>query len=228
MAEAGWTRALLAEQIELFVLHYDVCGTSRECFRVLQDQRQLSVHFLLDLDGTIYQTLDLREQAWHARAANARSIGIELAQIGAVPPEEQATLARWYEWSESGVRLTLPPALGDGGLRTRAFEPRPARGELVRGTIHGASYVQHDFTPQQYESLAALAAALARVFPRIELDAPRDHEGQVRSDALSDEEEAAFHGVVGHYHLQVDKRDPGPAFDWARFLGRARGWGVGE
>lgn len=226
-AAAGWTRSLLAQQIELFVLHYDVCGTSRECFRVLQDQRQLSVHFLLDLDGTIYQTLDLREQAWHARAANARSIGIEIAQIGAVPPEERATLARWYEWTEAGTRLTLPAALGDGGLRTRAFEARPARRELLRGPIHGAPYVQYDFTPEQYESLAALAATLARVFPRLELEAPRDREGRVRSDALSDAEEAAFRGVVGHYHLQTDKRDPGPAFDWEGFLARARGWGRG-
>src|SRR6185503_15722678 len=111
----GWTRDVLAEQIDLLVLHYDACGTSRECFRVLQDERKLSVHFLLDLDGTIYQTLDLREQAWHARAANARSIGVEIAHVGAYPPEERARLARWYEWTEDGVRLTLPPAAGDGG-----------------------------------------------------------------------------------------------------------------
>lgn len=218
----GWTREWLAEQIDLLVLHYDACGTSRECFRVLQDERQLSVHFLLDLDGTIYQTLDLREQAWHARAANPRSIGIEIANVGAFPPEEKEQLARWYEWSEFGTRVTIPPALGDGGLRRLDFEPRPARRELVSGEVHGATYVQHDFTPEQYESLAALAAALARVFPRIELEVPRDAAGRVREDALSDEEEAGFHGVVGHYHLQTDKRDPGPAFDWERFLERAR------
>jgi hypothetical protein len=33
---------------------------------------------------------------------------------------------------------------------------------------------------------------------------------------------AAFHGVVGHYHLTRDKFDPGPAFDWERFLAAAR------
>ncbi|NOT31351.1 MAG: N-acetylmuramoyl-L-alanine amidase, partial [Planctomycetes bacterium] len=218
----GWTRALLAEQVDLFVLHYDACGTSRECFRVLQDERQLSVHFLLDLDGTIYQTLDLREQAWHARAANPRSIGIEIAQVGAFPPAERDKLARWYEWSELGTRITIPGSLEGGGLRTRGFVGRPARRELLSGAIHGAAYVQHDFTPEQYESLAALTAALVRVFPRIELDAPRDAEGNVRMDALSDAEEAAFHGVVGHYHLQTDKRDPGPAFDWERLFERAR------
>jgi N-acetyl-anhydromuramyl-L-alanine amidase AmpD len=221
----GWTRAHLAEQVDLFVLHYDACGTSRACFRVLQDERKLSVHFLLDLDGTIYQTLDLREQAWHARAANPRSIGVEIAHVGAFPPGERGALARWYEWTEDGVHLRLPPAAGDGGLRT-SFSGRPARDELVRGTIHGAELVQPDFTDEQYRSLAALAAALTRVFPSIELDAPRDASGAVRRDALSDDEEAAFHGVLGHYHLQTDKRDPGPAFDWERFLAEARAQAV--
>ncbi len=223
--DQGWTRAWLAEQVDLLVLHYDACGTSRACFRVLQDERKLSAHFLLDLDGTIYQTLDLVEQAWHARAANPRAIGIEIANVGAYPPAEREALTRWYEWSEHGTRVTLPPGHADA-LRTLEFVARPARPELVRGAIHGATWVQHDFTPEQYESLAALTATLARIFPRIELDAPRDPAGQVRTDALSDAEEEAFGGVVGHFHLQTDKRDPGPAFDWERFLQQARARGV--
>jgi N-acetyl-anhydromuramyl-L-alanine amidase AmpD len=207
--------------VSQFVLHFDVCGISRNCFRVLQDERKLSVHFLLDLDGTLDQALDLREQAWHARAANPRSIGVEIAHVGAFPPGEREALARWYQWTEAGVRLTLPPAAGDGGLRTN-YSERPARDELVSGPIHGATFVQPDFTPEQYRSLAALAAALERALPRIELEVPRQADGTVRTDALSDEEEAAFHGILGHYHLQTDKRDPGPAFDWERFLTMAR------
>ncbi|MEM9559092.1 MAG: N-acetylmuramoyl-L-alanine amidase, partial [Planctomycetota bacterium] len=38
------------------------------------------------VDGTIYQTLDVTERAWHATKANSRSVGIEIAQIGAYPP----------------------------------------------------------------------------------------------------------------------------------------------
>ena len=38
----------------------DVEGYSKGTFRVLHDMRGLSVHFMLDLDGTIYQTLDLK------------------------------------------------------------------------------------------------------------------------------------------------------------------------
>jgi N-acetyl-anhydromuramyl-L-alanine amidase AmpD len=217
----GWTLDALREQVDLFVIHYDACGTSRACFRVLQDERQLSVHFLLDVDGTLYQTLDLAETAWHARAANPRSIGVEVAHVGAFAPAERETWMRGYEWTESGLRLALSPGQR-AGLRWPAFEGAPATGEVHTGPIHGASFAQLDFTREQYESLAALAAALSEVFPSIALDAPRDAAGRVRTDALSDDEEAAFHGLVGHYHLQTDKRDPGPAFDWERVLRDAR------
>src|SRR5262245_43453849 len=53
----GWDLDALRKVVDQFVIHYDVCGTSRACFRVLHDTRGLSVHFLLDVDGTIYQTL---------------------------------------------------------------------------------------------------------------------------------------------------------------------------
>jgi N-acetyl-anhydromuramyl-L-alanine amidase AmpD len=218
----GWTRANLAEQVELFVIHYDACGTSRSCFRVLQDERVLSVHFLLDLDGTLYQTLDLKEQAWHARAANPRSIGIEIAHVGAYSEFRGSPLERWYGWTEEGLELRIPRANGDGGLRTALAAH--ARYALVRGPVHGREFVQPEFTAAQYRSLSALAAALARVFPRLELHAPRAAEGGgVRAEALSTEEAAAFRGVLGHFHLQTDKLDPGPAFDWEGFLRAARG-----
>ena len=216
--QEGWTRENLARQVDLFVLHYDACGSSRSCFRVLQDERQLSVHFLLDLDGTIYQTLDLREQAWHARSANPRAVGIEIAHVGAYPPGERERLTSAYAWDETGARV-VPPA---GSQRRPDFDGRLAREAWIRGRIHGAELIQPDFTRAQYESLAALAAALHEVLPRIALDAPRDDTGAVRTDALSEDEKARFHGVLGHYHLQTDKRDPGPAFDWECWLAMAR------
>ena len=41
-----------------FVNHWDVCLSSTSCHRVLNN-RGISVHFLIDNDGTIYQTLDI-------------------------------------------------------------------------------------------------------------------------------------------------------------------------
>lgn len=213
--------APLAGVVDQFVLHFDVCGVSRTCFKVLRD-RALSVHFLLDLDGTIYQTLDLREQAYHATKANVRSIGIEMANLGAYPPKDHPVLDEWYKRDVAGPYVVIPERLGDGGVRTPGFVARPARPELVQGVIQGDELVQYDFTPEQYESLVKLTIALCREFPRIAADAPRDAAGAVRTDALADEEFAAFHGILGHYHVQKNKNDPGPAFDWEAFLARVR------
>src|SRR5437016_5420734 len=46
----GWPLNLLQKKVDQFVIHYDVTGTSQQCFKVLHDQRDLSVHFLLDID----------------------------------------------------------------------------------------------------------------------------------------------------------------------------------
>ena len=31
-----------------------------------------------------------------------------------------------------------------------------------------------------------------------------------------------FHGILGHYHIQENKTDPGPALDWNRLIAEAR------
>lgn len=214
-------REELASQVDQFVLHYDVCGTSRQCFKILHDRRELSVHFLLDVDGTLYQTLDLSDTAWHARQANSRSVGIEIANIGAYPPGD-GTLDEWYPTDEHGPFVRLPEWMKVTGIRTPAFVARPARPERISGAIHGREYEMHDLTPEQYATLVKLAAGLCRTFPALAPDCPRDAEGRVRAEALSDEEFAQFHGILGHFHITKDKQDPGPAFDWERFLGLVR------
>ena len=40
---------------------------------------------------------------------------------------------------------------------------------------------------------------------------------------LPDEELARYTGVLGHFHVQLNKTDPGPALDWDRLIGDARG-----
>jgi len=212
----------LKDLVDQLVLHFDVCGVSRQCFKVLQDMRGLSVHFMLDIDGTLYQTLDLRDTAWHARQANPRSIGVEIANMGAYGPGNASALDAWYAQDESGWRIQIPERLGDGGVRTLDFVGRPARGERIQGMVQGESFEQFDFTPQQYDTLVKLAAVLCRVLPRIEPDAPRDARGRVRTDALAPEDFEDFHGILGHLHVTREKNDPGPALDWESFLERVR------
>jgi len=254
----GWDLPTLQRTVDQFVIHYDVCGTSRQCFRVLHDIRGLSIHFMLDIDGTIYQTLDLKERAWHATTSNDRSIGIEIANIGAYgsspagggvparrdaggfvlfpsstasstpPPSIPPILQRWYTSDNGGTRITLPDSIGDGGVRTPDFVGRPARQEPIIGTIQGNRLVQFDLTPEQYDSLTRLTAALCAVFPQMPCDYPRDSAGNLITDVLPDEQLGAYRGLLGHYHIQKDKTDPGPAFDWDRVVAGARRLGRAE
>ena len=196
---------------------------------------------MLDIDGTIYQTLDLKERAWHATTATTAPIGIEIANMGAyaLPPEgspkawardafgpvppEDTPLGRWYQRDANGqLSITLPRAAGDGGLRTPGFIGHPARNELVIGPIHGQRLAQYDLTPQQYASLIKLTATLCQVLPGIRCDAPRDSGGGVLTTKLPDDELAVYAGLLGHYHLEKGKSDPGPAFDWERVVNGAR------
>lgn len=232
----GWDLPSLQRVVDQFVIHYDVCGTSRECFRVLHDVRGLSVHFLLDVDGTIYQTLDLKERAWHATTSNDRSIGIEIAHIGAYPPTQTAEIAaadpiaslppilnRWYSHDPSApagrrTRITFPATIADGGVRTPNFIPRPERELPIVGFIQDTPLIQYDFTPEQYNSLAKLTAALCMVFPSLPCEYPKDATGALIRGQLSDEQLVSYRGLLGHYHIQPNKTDPGPAFDWNRVV----------
>ena len=219
----GWDLSLLQKVVDQFVYHFDVDGSSRRCFATLHDLRGLSVHFMLDVDGTIYQTLDLKENAWHATIANGRSIGIEIANPGAYPVDEKNPLADWYKKDAAGqTTLTIPDAFGAAGVRTPGFVGHPARPDPVYGNIQGHDLVQYDFTPQQYQALIKLTASLCKVFPRIKCQFPADATGKVIPHKLPDQELRNYHGILGHYHIQTDKVDPGPAFQWDYVIGGAK------
>jgi N-acetyl-anhydromuramyl-L-alanine amidase AmpD len=218
------TLADLQDRVDQFVIHYDVCGTARQCFKILHDHRKLSVHFLLDVDGTIYQTLDLRERAWHATKANDRAVGIEIAHIGAYPRPDHRALIEWYGHDADGPFVRFPKWMKTTGLPA-GFVGRPARREPIAGVIQGERLWQYDFTPEQYAALARLTAALCVVLPRLRLAVPRDGAGAVRSTALGAPEFDAWQGLLGHYHVQTNKTDPGPAFDWERLLRAAEAAG---
>ena len=219
----GWTLPLLKEVVDQFVMHYDVCGVSQQCFKVLHDRRGLSVHFMLDIDGTIYQTLDLKERAWHATISNSRSVGVEIASIGAYPADKQEVLKKWYFPAEDGGTLLRPPrTLGHLGLRTVPFYGRPARPQAVVGTVQGVELTQYDFTPEQYDSLIKLTATLCQIFPKLQCDYPQDEQGELIPRVLANDEWKSFQGVLGHYHVQKNKTDPGPAFDWEKVVGGAK------
>ncbi len=260
-AEPARERAALRSCVDQFVIHYDVAGTSRACFRTLHDVRGLSVHFMLDVDGTIYQTLDIKEKAWHATIANDRSVGIEIANIGAYPDAEAAPLVRWYEAAGENVQVEAGTGKaewrGDRGnqdvgahgsprsfttsitsqaarlraplhgwaalaVRDPAFNPLAAQPFAVRGEVQGQSLAMYDLTCAQYDALIHLTAALCTALPNIACDGPRGNDGRVLTRVLSPEEFAAYRGILGHCHVQRNKIDPGPAFQWEWVIQAAR------
>jgi N-acetyl-anhydromuramyl-L-alanine amidase AmpD len=220
----GWPLELLQDKVDQFVIHYDVCGTSRRCFQVLHDERTLSVQFMLDIDGTIYQTLDVKERAWHAGTQNTRSVGIEIANIGAYAPEESlAPLQEWYGKDPFGrTRITVPKRFQPSGVRTPNFVGYPFYPQMIVGECQGKQRRQYDFTPEQYESLARLTATLCKVLPKIKCDYPKDENGRLIPHALTEDQLNAYQGVLGHYHVTASKSDPGPAFQWDMVIDRAR------
>jgi N-acetylmuramoyl-L-alanine amidase len=60
------------------------------------------------------------------------------------------------------------------------------------------------------------------VFPKIKCDYPRDADGKLIPRKLADDELEKYQGVLGHYHIQTNKVDPGPALDWDALIGQAR------
>lgn len=213
----GWTLEQVQEVVDQFVLHYDVCGTSARCFMVLHDLRCLSVHFMLDVDGTIYQTLDLKERAWHAGTSNSRSVGIEIANMGAYGLKGENPFDTWYGKDENGNTILTIPERWYELLRVPGVY-RPIRNDPVIGSIQGGNLQMYDLTPEQYDALGKLTASLVRIFPKMKLEYPKDADGNLIPKALDEESLAAFQGLIGHYHITSDKVDPGPAFDWERVV----------
>jgi N-acetylmuramoyl-L-alanine amidase len=212
------TYDLAAAQIDQVVLHYDVAWTSQNCFKVLHDIRGLSCQFLLDVDGTLYQTLDVAERARHAGGANDRSVGVEIAHPG--PLELTKNLQSRYTRDAQGVRFDLGRLAGT--VRTPDFVVRPARPEPVKAVVQGRTYSMYDYTPAQYRTLTRLIAGLRRALPRIKLAVPRAPDQTVVTKVLPKESLQAWSGLLGHYHVSVHKQDPGPAFDWEKLLSDVR------
>ena len=80
--------------MELIVLHYTAMASAEAALERLCDPvAEVSSHYLIAKDGTLYQLVDEAERAWHAGAGswqgredvNSRSIGIEIDNDGCAP-----------------------------------------------------------------------------------------------------------------------------------------------
>ena len=133
--------------VRQFVLHHDGCPNAKTCFKVLHNERGLSCHFLLDNDGTLYQTLDLAFMGFHAAGFNANSIGIEMCNRG--------DAKKWPTY----------------------YSKRGIKRETTTVQIHGHIYKCFKFTPGQHDTMQALAKGLLRALPNLPLEYPQDSPG---------------------------------------------------
>jgi len=181
----------LKAAISQIILHWDVTHTSAGAVDVLQ-RRGLSTHFLIDSDGTIYQTLDVEYKAVHAGEANDRSIGIDLNHV-------------------AHNLLRTPKEGHTYGRRQQRDGPSPP----VR--INGVQYRSYGYTDAQYQALIALLTELMGSLD-IPKNVPLGENGEVRLNILEEDDANSFKGLLAHWHLSAEKWDPGPAFDWDRVM----------
>ncbi|HEV8320258.1 MAG TPA: peptidoglycan recognition family protein [Myxococcota bacterium] len=150
------SEAQVKERIRQFVIHHDGCPSSLVCFRVLHNQRGLSVHFMLDNDGVLYQSADLADRTRHAGSVNDISVGIEIANVAT--------------------------ARGD----KRNYYPAHAGRPIKVGNINGGEFIAWGYNDAQYKALAALTAGLTSYFPRLPLVYPAYSDGSIIPMIISD------------------------------------------
>ena len=138
----------------MFVVHYDVCLSSKSCFQVLKD-RNLSVQFLIENDGTIYQLMDAQHIAQHAKGVNDVSIGVEISN------------AFYEKFNKTYVQMGLPP--------------RPV---ISNSFVHGQKIEPHlGFYDVQVQALKSLCKAICLAYPTISLKTPQ--ETKVQPDVVA-------------------------------------------
>ena len=179
MAKLGTYGNMAGKRIRkptMFVNHWDVCLNSSTCQRVL-DRRGISVHFLIDNDGTIYQTMDLQHVGWHAGNSkiNAKSIGVEISN---------AYDTKWQSW-----------------YKKHGFGERPV---IHDAEVHGSTLEPHlGFYPVQLQALQALWKAI-HLACDIPLETPT---GAAKNAYTSQVSSGKFKGFVSHYHITKRKID---------------------
>jgi N-acetylmuramoyl-L-alanine amidase len=178
--------------VNQFFLHHSGLYRAADTFNVLHNQRRLSVHFILDDSGLIYQTLDLKEKAWHGGQNNTMSVGIEI--------DSRAHAGRF------------PDAYDEYHCKKYGVMPRRKRIDLVQKSWTTG----YEYNDKQYEALIRLAIGLKNIFPKMNpMDFPRDKNGRIIKHIISEPKKHS--GVICHYNNSTNKNDP-ISFDDYRFL----------
>ncbi|WP_233494744.1 N-acetylmuramoyl-L-alanine amidase [Ruegeria sp. A3M17] len=121
----------------LIVLHYTAMNSAQEALdRLCDPVHEVSAHYLIGNDGTLWQLLLEEDRAWHAGAGewhgqsdiNSRSIGIELDNTGKHPFSERQMQRLEKLLDKIMHRWTIQPngVIGHSDMAPgRKFDPGP-------------------------------------------------------------------------------------------------------
>ena len=185
---------------DLIVLHFTAGTTAAGAFQSWQSTAvEVGTAYILDRDGTIYETfpgeywayhlgIEGAESAWHRH--DKRSIGIEIVNPGGL--KRRADTLFWWPQNYS-----------------TAWCPIHESGKFHESNYRGIDYWA-TFTMQQYVALPFLVRWLQKVHGIPGHLLAEDRRGGMDWGFFRD-----FQGVASHANFRADKTDIGPAFDWS-------------
>lgn len=151
---------------------------------------------------------------WTAGEGDAAGVYAVLKQRGLSVDFALERTGRIVQFSDPGKLATWHA----GSINRRAWGVEIING-AVKGlaskdriystqTIHGVTVNHADFFDAQVDSLAELLTIVNGAFG-IPMRVPRDGAGALLATTMRPDEIATFAGVVGHFHVAKEKRDPG-------------------
>lgn len=197
---------------DLIVLHHTVGGSARSTFNHWKAQpERIGTAFIVDRDGTVYETfspdcwayhLGLKGAASAAGRHERRSIGIEIASEGGLIERHGELYCFGVESPRTKFDRTMAEDLGYTWRDYRYFDR---------------------YEPAQIESVTALIDSLLVRFATIPRVTVRDHRtGPVGKTGGPYTDRLSFRGVLGHADLRADKSDPHPNFPWFEMARRLK------
>jgi hypothetical protein len=102
-------------KIDMVVMHFtDGPNAQGAIDRFLDQSAQVSAHYIIDRNGDIYQMVADDDKAWHALAANPRSIGIEHVAVEnqMMSPEQERSSVALVGWLIATYSIPLSHILG--------------------------------------------------------------------------------------------------------------------
>jgi len=119
------------EAVDVLILHYTGMKSARDAIDRLRDPKaQVSSHYVVDEDGTIFRLVPEERRAWHAgvsywrghTALNGRAIGIEIVNPG-------------HEWGYRDFPALQMAAVCDLCLSILSRHPIPARNVVAHSDV---------------------------------------------------------------------------------------------